>query len=315
MIYGGKMSKIRSLVTDTDFSKEEILSIFERAKKVKAEVKGGKFVPYLAGKTMAMIFEKSSTRTRVSFEVGMSQLGGGALFLSSKDIQLGRGENIEDTARVLSRYVDIIMARTFEHSKVEDLARFGSIPIINGLTDLLHPCQALTDYYTVYEKGKKLEGLKFVYLGDGNNMAHSLMLTGAILGSNVVIASPKSMSPDPSILKISKEIASKSGGSVELTEDSKEACIDADVVYTDVWASMGQEEQFKEKERILRSYQVNKELFALAKKDAFFMHCLPAHRGEEVTSDVIDGPNSIIFDEAENRLHVQKAITLFLMDK
>ena len=309
------MGKVRSLVTDTDFSKSEILSIFDRAKKVKAEVKSGKFIPYLAGKTMGMIFEKSSTRTRVSFEVGMSQLGGSALFLSSKDIQLGRGENIEDTARVLSRYVDIMMARTFEHSKVEDLARFGSVPIINGLTDLLHPCQALTDYYTVYEKGKKLEGLKFVYLGDGNNMAHSLMLTGAILGCNVVVASPKSMSPDANVVKLAKEIASKSGSYIELTEDSKEACIDADVVYTDVWASMGQEEQFKEKERILRPYQVNKELFSLAKEDAFFMHCLPAHRGEEVTSDVIDGPNSVIFDEAENRLHLQKAVTLFLMDK
>ena len=315
MIYGGKMGKVRSLVTDTDFSKSEILSIFDRAKKVKAEVKSGKFVPYLAGKTMGMIFEKSSTRTRVSFEVGMSQLGGSALFLSSKDIQLGRGETIEDTARVLSRYIDIMMARTFEHSKVEDLARFGSVPIINGLTDLLHPCQALTDYYTVYEKGKKLEGLKFVYLGDGNNMAHSLMLTGAILGCNVVVASPKSMSPDANVVKLAKELATKSGSYVELTEDSKEACIDADVVYTDVWASMGQEEQFKEKERILRPYQVNKELFSLAKKDAFFMHCLPAHRGEEVTSDVIDGPNSVIFDEAENRLHLQKAVTLFLMDK
>ena len=309
------MGKVRSLVTDTDFSKSEILSIFDRAKKVKAEVKSGKFVPYLAGKTMGMIFEKSSTRTRVSFEVGMSQLGGSALFLSSKDIQLGRGENIEDTARVLSRYVDIMMARTFEHSKVEDLARFGSVPIINGLTDLLHPCQALTDYYTVYEKGKKLEGLKFVYLGDGNNMAHSLMLTGAILGCNVVVASPKSMSPDANVVKLAKELATKSGSYVKVTEDSKEACIDADVVYTDVWASMGQEEQFKEKERILRPYQVNKELFSLAKKDAFFMHCLPAHRGEEVTSDVIDGPNSVIFDEAENRLHLQKAVTLFLMDK
>lgn len=309
------MSKVRSLVTDADLSKAEILSIFDRAKKVKDEVKSGKFVPYLAGKTMGMIFEKSSTRTRVSFEVGMYQLGGSALFLSSKDIQLGRGENIEDTARVLSRYVDIIMARTFEHSKVEDLARFGSIPIINGLTDLLHPCQALTDYYTVYEKGKKLDGLKFVYLGDGNNMAHSLMLTGAILGCNVVIASPKNMFPDANVVKLAKDLASKSGASVEVTEDSREACIDADVIYTDVWASMGQEEQFKEKERILRPYQVNKELFSLAKKDSFFMHCLPAHRGEEVTSDVIDGPNSVIFDEAENRLHVQKAITLFLMDK
>lgn len=309
------MTKPRSLITDKDFTKQEILTIFDRAKKVKAEVKSGKLVPYLAGKTLGMIFEKSSTRTRVSFEVGMYQLGGTALFLSSKDIQLGRGENIEDTARVLSRYLDIIMARTFEHSKVEDLAKHGNIPIINGLTDLLHPCQALTDYYTAYEKGKKLEGLNFVYLGDGNNMAHSLMLTGAILGSNVVICSPKGMAPDSNVVKDAKELASKSGGSVNIIEDPREACKNADVIYTDVWASMGQESDFNAKEKVLRPYQVNKDLFSLAKKDAFFMHCLPAHRGEEVTADVIDGPNSVIFDEAENRLHVQKSIILFLMGK
>ncbi|MEI6079780.1 MAG: ornithine carbamoyltransferase [bacterium] len=309
------MSKPRSLVTDKDFTKQEILTIFDRAKKVKDEVKSGKFVPYLAGKTLGMIFEKSSTRTRVSFEVGMYQLGGSGLFLSSKDIQLGRGENIEDTARVLSRYLDIIMARTFEHSKVEDLAKHGSIPVINGLTDLLHPCQALTDYYTAYEKGKKLEGLNFVYLGDGNNMAHSLMLTGAILGSNVIICSPKNMAPDANVVKDAKALAAKSGGSVNIVEDPTEACKDADVIYTDVWASMGQEADFHAKEKVLRSYQVNKNLFSLAKKDAFFMHCLPAHRGEEVTAEVIDGPNSVIFDEAENRLHVQKSIILFLMGK
>jgi ornithine carbamoyltransferase len=309
------MSKVRSLVTDKDLTKQEILTIFDRAKKVKAEVKSGKFVPYLSGRTMGMIFEKSSTRTRVSFEVGMYQLGGSGLFLSSKDIQLGRGETVEDTAKVLGRYVDIIMARTFEHSKVEDLAKYSNIPVINGLTDLLHPCQALTDYYTAYEKGKKLEGLNFTYLGDGNNMAHSLMLTGAILGCNVVICSPRGMSPDAEVVKDAKDLASRSGGSVNVIEDPKEACKNADVVYTDVWASMGQEADFNTKEKTLRPYQVNKDLFSLAKKDAFFMHCLPAHRGEEVTSDVIDGPNSVIFDEAENRLHVQKSIILFLMGK
>ncbi len=307
--------KNRSLICDYDFSKEEIIKIFETAKRVKGEVKSGKFVPYLAGKTMGMIFEKSSTRTRVSFEVGMYQLGGSALFLSSKDIQLGRGENIEDTARVLSRYVDIIMARTFEHSKVEDLAKYGNVPVINGLTDLLHPCQALTDYYTTYEKGKKLEGLKFTYVGDGNNMAHSLMLTGAILGCHVWVASPTSMTVNADVVNKAKQLALKSGGSVNVTTDPKEACKNADVVYTDVWASMGQEAEFTAKEKVLRPYQVNKELFGLAKKDAFFMHCLPAHRAEEVTADVIDGPNSVIFDEAENRLHVQKAIVLFLMGK
>jgi ornithine carbamoyltransferase len=307
--------KHRSLVCDYDFNKEEIIKIFETAKRVKAEVKSGKLVPYLAGKTMGMIFEKSSTRTRVSFEVGMLQLGGSALFLSSKDIQLGRGETIQDTARVLSRYLDIIMARTFEHSKVEDLAKYGDIPVINGLTDLLHPCQALTDYYTAYEKGKKLEGMKFTYVGDGNNMAHSLLLTGAILGCHVCVASPTSMTVNSDIVKKAQQLAATSGGSVLVTTDAKEACKDADVVYTDVWASMGQEAEFKEKEKVLRPYQVNKELFTLAKKDAFFMHCLPAHRGEEVTVDIIDGPNSVIFDEAENRLHVQKAIVLFLMGK
>jgi len=307
--------KKRSLVCDYDFSKAEIIQIFDRAKKVKAEVKSGKLTPYLAGKTLGMIFEKSSTRTRVSFEVGMYQLGGSALFLSSKDIQLGRGETIEDTARVLSRYVDIIMARTFEHSKVEDLAKYGDIPIINGLTDLLHPCQALTDYYTAYEKGRKLEGMKLVYLGDGNNMAHSLLLTGAILGCNVVICSPKSMAPSADVVNKAKQLALRSGGSANVIEDPREACKDADVIYTDVWASMGQETQFSEKEKTLRPYQVNKDLFSLAKRDALFMHCLPAHRGEEVTGDVIDGPNSVIFDEAENRLHVQKSIMLFLMEK
>ena len=307
--------KKRSLVCDNDFTKAEILQIFDRAKKVKAEVKSGKLVPYLAGKTLGMIFEKSSTRTRVSFEVGMYQLGGSGLFLSAKDIQLGRGETIEDTAKVLGRYVDIIMARTFEHLKVEDLAKHSGVPVINGLTDLLHPCQALTDYYTAYEKGKKLEGMKFVYFGDGNNMAHSLLLTGAILGCNVVVCSPKGMGPNAEIVKKAKELALKSGGSANVIEDPREACKDADVVYTDVWASMGQEADFVAKEKVLRPYQVNKDLFALAKKDAFFMHCLPAHRGEEVTSDVIDGPNSVIFDEAENRLHVQKSIILFLMEK
>jgi ornithine carbamoyltransferase len=207
------------------------------------------------------------------------------------------------------------MARTFEHSKVEDLAKYGDVPVINGLTDLLHPCQAITDYYTVYEKGKKLEGLKFAYVGDGNNMAHSLMLTGAILGCHVKVASPATMSPNGDVVKKAKELAAKSGGSITVTVDAKEACSDADVIYTDVWASMGQEAEFKEKEKVLRPYQVNKELFSLAKKDAFFMHCLPAHRGEEVTTEVIDGPNSVIFDEAENRLHAQKAVILFLMGK
>ena len=305
----------RSLVCDHDFTKTEIIQIFDRAKKVKAEVKSGKLVPYLAGKTLGMIFEKSSTRTRVSFEVGMYQLGGSGLFLSAKDIQLGRGETTEDTAKVLGRYVDIIMARTFEHSKVEDLAKYSGVPVINGLTDLLHPCQALTDYYTAYEKGKKLEGMKLAYLGDGNNMAHSLMLTGAILGCHVVICSPEGMAPDADIVNKAKQLALKAGGSVNVTEDPREACKNADVVYTDVWASMGQEAEFAKKEKILRPYQVNKELFSLAKPDAFFMHCLPAHRGEEVTGDVIDGPNSVIFDEAENRLHVQKSIILFLMEK
>ncbi|MBN1115497.1 MAG: ornithine carbamoyltransferase, partial [Oligoflexia bacterium] len=287
----------------------------ETTKKIKNEVKKGEFKSYIPGKTMGMIFEKSSTRTRVSFEVGMLQLGGHALFLSSRDIQIGRGETVEDTARVLSRYVDVIMARTYEHSKVEDLAKYSSVPVINALTDFLHPCQALTDYYTAVEQGRDLKGLKFTYVGDGNNVAHSLMLTGAVLGANVAIASPADMSPDKEVCERAQALASKSGGSVLVTTDAGEACKNADVIYTDVWASMGQESQFEAKMKSLKPYQVNRELFSLAKKDALFMHCLPAHRGEEVTADVIDSPNSVIFDEAENRLHVQKAIILFLMGK
>lgn len=308
-------AKKRDLINDHDLSREDMLKIFEITKKVKSEVKANTFKQYLPNNVLGMIFEKSSTRTRVSFEVGMYQLGGTGLFLSSRDIQIGRGETIHDTAKVLSRYTNILMARVYEHSKVEDLAKYADVPVINGLSDLLHPCQALTDYYTALEHGKKLEGLKFTYVGDGNNMANSIALSGAVLGCNVVISCPESLMPDKNVIDQAKSLAKKAGGSVEIINDPKEACKNADVIYTDVWASMGQEEQFKEKSKILHPYQVNKQLLSYAKQDVLFMHCLPAHREEEVTAEVIDGANSVVFDEAENRLHVQKGIILFLMGK
>lgn len=305
--------KKRDFVSVLDLSYKEIIEIFELTKSIKAEVKNNKFTPYLNNKTLGMIFEKSSTRTRVSFEVGIKQLGGSGLFLSSKDIQLGRGESIEDTAKVLSRYIDIIMARTYAHKTITDLADNSSIPVINGLSDLLHPCQAMTDYYTVWEKTGNLKP-KFVYLGDGsNNMANSLMLLGAILGAEFVIISPKEYQTNKELLKTANNINKTSGGST-LISNKLNDLENADVVYTDVWASMGQEEEFKIREKIMRPYQVNSNLVAKAKQDYLFMHCLPAHRGEEVTANVIDSKNSIIFDQAENRLHVQKAIMKFLVD-
>ena len=267
----------------------------------------------LKGKTLGMIFTKSSTRTRVSFEVGMYQLGGYSLFLSSNDIQLGRGESIFDTANVLSRYIDGIMIRTFKQSDVEDLAKYGTIPVINGLTDEMHPCQILADLLTVYEHKGKLEGLKLAYIGDGNNVAHSLLHGCAKTGMDIAIASPKGYECDSRYVDEAKEAAKSSGSKVVLTQDPVEAIANADVVYADTWISMGQEDQKKEKLNIFMPYQINSQLFAKAKEDAIFLHCLPAYRGYEVTDDVIDGAQSVIFDEAENRLHAQKAVMATLI--
>ncbi len=304
---------MKHLLSLNDLSSDEIQGLLKLSEKLKRQTKEG--VPHhlLKGKTLGMIFSKSSTRTRVSFEVGMYQLGGYSLFLSSNDIQLGRGESIYDTANVLSRYIDGIMIRTFNQSDVEDLAKFGTIPVINGLTDEMHPCQILADLLTVYEHKGKLEGLKLAYIGDGNNVAHSLLHGCAKTGMDIAIASPKGYECDCRYVDEAKEAAKSSGSKVILTQDPVEAISNADVVYADTWISMGQEDQKQEKLNIFMPYQINSHLFAKAKEDAIFLHCLPAYRGYEVTEDVIDGAQSVIFDEAENRLHAQKAVMATLM--
>lgn len=296
-----------------DYSTEEIQYLIDLAVEIKAKQKRGEAYQPLKGKTIGLIFEKSSTRTRVSFEVGMYQLGGHALFLSKNDIQLGRGETIADTAGVMSRYLDGIMIRTFGHDKVVDLARYSTVPVINGLSDLAHPCQVLADYQTIYEHKGTLKGLKLAYIGDGNNMAHSLMIGGAKLGVHVSVAGPEGYEPDPQVVASARDIAQATGAVIEVLRDPREAVKDADVIYTDVWASMGFEEEQKAREAAFASYQVDEELAGYAKPDYLFMHCLPAHRGEEVSEGVIDGEHSIIFDQAENRLHAQKALMAALM--
>ncbi|MHB1315451.1 MAG: ornithine carbamoyltransferase [Christensenellales bacterium] len=295
------------------YTPDEILQVLSLALKLKEQQKQKTEHPLLKGKTLGMIFSKSSTRTRVSFEVGIYQLGGLGLFLSSNDIQLGRGETIADTARVLSRMVDGIMIRTYKQSDVEDLAKYGSVPVINALTDYLHPCQALADIMTLYEYKQSLKGLKLAFVGDGNNVAHSLLIICSKLGIDVAVGCPKEYEPDKAIVQFAKENSLAAGSSVLITSDPVKAVEGADAVYTDVWASMGQEEEFKQRANALHPFQINKELFSHAKKDAIFLHCLPAHRGEEVTEDVIDSPASAVFDEAENRLHVQKAVMVLLM--
>ncbi len=305
---------MKHLLTLHDWSTEEIKETLDLADKLKYELKNGIQHHHLKGKTLGMIFTKSSTRTRVSFEVGMYQLGGSALFLSANDIQLGRGETIYDTANVLSRFLDGIMIRTFKQSDVEDLAKYGSIPIINGLTDLVHPCQILADFQTIREhKGGKLNGLKLAYIGDGNNMAHSYLYGGAKMGMEVSIATPSAYACDEQVVKNAIDDAKKCGGKITITTDPKEAIKGADVVCTDTWISMGQESEKAEKVKAFSDYQVNKELFSLADKEAIFLHCLPAYRGYEVTEEIIDGPHSVVFDEAENRLHAQKAVMVRLM--
>jgi len=301
------------LISIHDLSLKEIEDIFSLSEKLKKQLKEGVEHHLLKGKTLGMIFTKSSTRTRVSFEVGMYQLGGYPLFLSSNDIQLGRGETIYDTAKVLSRFIDGIMIRTFKQSDVEDLARYGTIPVINGLTDLMHPCQILADLFTVYEHKGKLQGLKLAYIGDGNNVANSLLHGCAKVGMDISVASPKGFECDERIVEEARMDAKKSGSQIVLTEDPVEAISGADVVYTDTWVSMGQENEKEQRIKTFIPFQVNSALFSKAKEDAVFLHCLPAYRGYEVTEEVIDGPQSLVFDEAENRLHVQKAVMAILM--
>ena len=308
------MLKGKDLLSIHDLSCEEVETILDLAGELKAMQKAGIEHRILAGKTLGMIFEKSSTRTRVSFETGMFQLGGQALFLSNRDLQIGRGEPIKDTARVLSRYLDGVMIRTFEHEKVEEFARYADIPVINALTDLLHPCQALTDLLTIREhKGKNLEGLKMAYVGDGNNMTHSLMYAAAKTGMNFVAATPDGYAPEEEVVQRAQEDAKETGASIALVADPFIAAKDADILVTDTWASMGQEAEHEERKKIFAPYQINRELLAAADKRAIVMHCLPAYRGEEITDDVMEAFADVIFDEAENRLHTQKAILALLM--
>ena len=304
---------MQDLISLHDLTSEELKNLLELGLKLKSEQKNGIPHPILKGKTLGMIFTKSSTRTRVSFEVGMTQLGGYPLFLSSNDIQLGRGETIHDTAKVLERYLDGIMIRTFAHSDVVELAEEASIPVINALTDLLHPCQVLADLMTAYEHKGRLEGLKFAYIGDGNNMAHSIMYGCAKAGLDCAIATPAQYQCDAEVVDNAKADFKASGKQLIITQDPIEAIKNADIVYTDTWVSMGQESEKEEKVKVFGDYQVNSKLWAHADKDAIFMHCLPAYRGFEVTPEIIDGPHSVIFDEAENRLHAQKAVMATLM--
>ena len=302
------------LISIHDLSADDVKEILTLAADLKARQKAGIAHPLLAGKTLGMIFEKSSTRTRVSFEVGMYQLGGQALFLSSRDLQLGRGEPIADTARVLTRYLDGIMIRTYGHERIEELARYADVPVINALSDLLHPCQALTDLLTIREhKGKRLAGLKMAYVGDGNNMTHSLMYAAAKVGMHFAAATPAGYEPNETVVQNARADAAATGASVTLTHDPKEAVRDADVVVTDTWASMGQEAEHDARTAVFRPYQVNRALLAAADARCIVMHCLPAYRGEEITADVFESFADVIFDEAENRLHVQKAIMTLVM--
>ena len=303
----------KDLLKLQDWSRDEIIDILNLGDQLKYEQKHGIAHKHLQGQTLAMIFNKASTRTRISFEVGMTQLGGSALFLSASDLQIGRGEPIQDTARVLSRYVNGVMIRTYAQKEVEDLAANASIPVINGLTDDFHPCQVLADLMTMREQKSKLEGLKVVYLGDGNNMANSLMIGCLKVGIDVSIASPKGYMPKDEMVKIAEESAQEGSSTLLITEDVKEAVTGADVIMTDVWASMGQEEEAKARKKIFASYQINDMVMSYAKEDAIVMHCLPAHREEEITTKVFEEHADVIFNQAENRLHVQKAVLVTLM--
>ena len=299
---------MKHLLKLMDLSEKEIVEILNLADQLKYEKKNGIEHHILKGKTLGLIFEKSSTRTRVSFEVGMYDLGGNALFLSSRDLQIGRGEPVQDTARVLSRYLDGIMIRTYAQEEVEDLAKYGSIPIINGLTDYCHPCQVLADLMTIREHKGVLKGKKLCYIGDGNNMTNSLIVGGIKMGMEVSVACPKGYEPDAELMKWASE-----NGSFTCTDSVLEAAKDADVLYTDVWASMGQEAEAEERKKIFAGYQINSDVMSVAHADAMVMHCLPAHRGEEITEEVLEAHADEIFDEAENRLHAQKAVLVKCM--
>jgi ornithine carbamoyltransferase len=300
----------RDFLTSDDTTTDELVALLDAADRHKAE---RRLRPTLQGRSVALVFEKPSTRTRVSFEVAVHELGGHAVPLSGADLQIGRGETLEDTAAVLSRYVDAIVLRTFAQESLERMARAGSVPIVNALSDYAHPCQALADLQTIRERRKQLEGLRLAYLGDGNNVCHSLLIACTKAGMHMAVATPAGYEPIPQVVRRATQIAAETGGSVELTHDAKTAARDADVLYTDVWASMGQELEHGERALIFKPYQLSTDTVAAASSDVVVLHCLPAHRGEEITADVLDGPNSAVFDQAENRLHTQKALLSWLM--
>lgn len=305
------MNKLDYL-TGFELSAAQTLELIEEALVQKKETAQGKLRPALAGKNFALIFEKHSTRTRVSFEAGLTQLGASTIFLAPNDTQIARGETPADSAKVLSEYVDGIVVRTYAHARVEEIAANASVPVINGLTDLHHPCQALADFLTMREHYGALDGLKLAYLGDGNNVLHSLLIVGALIGVDVSAACPKEFWPDAKILEQALHSAQESNAQIHITEDAEEACAGAHAVYTDVWASMGQEDENERRQKVLAPYQVNEGVFRGANENAVFMHCLPAHRGEEVTAEVIDGPRSVVFTQAGNRLHAQKILLQIL---
>lgn len=305
--------KGRDLLTLLDYTSEEIEYLLQKALVMKKEAIAGKIPPILQGKTLGMIFEKHSTRTRISFEVGMVQLGGHAMYMNANDLQIGRGESVHDTGNVLSGYLDAVMIRANSHEMVEELAKHSSIPVINGLTDMYHPCQALADLLTMIEVKGSVAGKKLAFVGDGNNVAHSLAIGAAHMGMHIAVATPEGFEFNKDLFVKAQKIAATNGGSIMQTYDPVEAVKDADVVYTDVWASMGQEKEAAARLEAFKEFQINDELVANAKKDYMFLHCLPAHREEEVATSVIDGPNSYVFQQAENRLHAQKAVLAALL--
>ncbi len=307
-------SSKRDLLSMQDLTSADISAILKLASKLKKDQKAGRARPLLRGKTLGMIFQKPSTRTRVSFEVGMNQLGGHALYLGASDIQLARGETIEDTAKTLSRYVDCLMARVYDHADVQKLAQYASVPVINGLSDAFHPCQILADLLTIQEHKKKLKGLRMAWLGDGDNVCNDLLLGAAKTGISMAAACPAGYEPLEDVVMVAKTEGKKTGSQITVTSDPAVAAKDADIIVTDTFISIGKEGERATREAVfLPKYQVNQDIMRLAKKDAIFMHCLPAKRGQEVTADVIDGPRSVVWDEAENRLHVQKAVLCILM--
>ena len=299
----------RDFLTVLDISSKEILRLIKRSVELKSGVDSNKCP--LIGKSIGLLFEKASTRTRVSLEVGIYQLGAQSIYMNPKEIQIGRGETIHDSAKVLSRYLAGIIIRTYSHDTIAEFASHASIPVINGLSDMHHPCQALADLMTIHEKKRRLKGIRTAFVGDGNNVLHSLIEAAALTGMDLTIACPKGYEPDPGVLK--KARASSGNGTITVVREPEKAAKDADVLYTDVWVSMGQEKEAVRKKRIFRSYQINRELLSYAKKDAIVLHCMPAHRGEEITDEIMDSPQSAVFDQAENRLHTQKALLEFLL--